>query len=99
MVPSTSARSVALKLGQVAKGGARGQWAGPGPGIPRGEGEYIFVAPNNGLLTTVIEQHGYIEAYEVTSPQVIPTSRVFFDCGLVVELAEHVERPSGCQVA
>lgn len=68
----TSARSVALRIKQAAKGGARGQWAGAGAGIERGEGSHIYVAPNNGLLTRVIEEHGYIEAYEVTSTKVIP---------------------------
>src|ERR1041385_6145594 len=67
----TTARSVALRIKQAAKGGARGQWAGSGPGFERAEGAYIYVAPNNGLLTRVIEEHGYIEAYEVTSTQVI----------------------------
>ena len=68
----TTARSVALRIKQAAKGGARGQWAGSGPGFVRGEGKYIYIAPNNGLLTRVIEEHGYMEAYEVTSPEVIP---------------------------
>lgn len=68
----TTARSVALRIKQAAKGGARGQWAGAGAGYERAEGAYIYIAPNNGLLTTVIEEHGYIEAYEVSSPKVIP---------------------------
>lgn len=68
----TKTRSVALRILKPAKGGAYGQWAGAGSGIERGEGGYIYVAPNNGLLTQVIEDHGYIEAYEVTSTDVIP---------------------------
>ncbi|MCL5045728.1 MAG: adenosyl-fluoride synthase [Actinobacteria bacterium] len=68
----TSARSVALRIRHAARGGAFGIWAGAGAGIERAEGAYIYVAPNNGLLTTVIEEHGYIEAYEVTSTKVIP---------------------------
>jgi adenosyl-fluoride synthase len=68
----TSARSVAIRIRHAAKGGARGQWAGAGAGMPRADGAYIYIAPNNGLLTTVIEEHGYVEAYEVTSTRVIP---------------------------
>lgn len=68
----TTARSVALRIKHAAKGGARGQWAGSGAGYERAEGSYIYIAPNNGLLTTVIEEHGYTEAYEVTSTEVIP---------------------------
>lgn len=68
----TTTRSVALRIKQAAKGGARGQWAGSGAGFPRAEGSYIYIAPNNGLLTTVIEEHGYLEAYEVSSTKVIP---------------------------
>ncbi|HWE92035.1 MAG TPA: adenosyl-fluoride synthase [Pseudonocardiaceae bacterium] len=68
----TTARSVALRIKQAARGGARGQWAGSGAGFPRAEGSYIYIAPNNGLLTSVIEEHGYIEAYEVASTEVIP---------------------------
>lgn len=68
----TAARSVALRIKQPARGGAFGIWAGAGAGIERGEGAYIYVAPNNGLLTMVIEEHGYIEAYEVASTNVIP---------------------------
>jgi len=68
----TGTRSVALRIKQAAKGGARGQWAGSGAGFQRAEGSYIYIAPNNGLLTTVIEEHGYIEAYEVSSNKVIP---------------------------
>jgi S-adenosylmethionine hydrolase len=33
---------------------------------------HIYVAPNNGLLTRVIEDHGYVEAYEVTTVGAIP---------------------------
>jgi adenosyl-fluoride synthase len=68
----TTTRSVALRIKQAAKGGARGQWAGSGAGFERAEGSYIYIAPNNGLLTTVIEEHGYVEAYEVSSTKVIP---------------------------
>lgn len=68
----TAARSVALRIRQAARGGARGQWAGSGTGFERADGSYIYVAPNNGLLTSVIEEHGYIEAYEITSTDVIP---------------------------
>lgn len=68
----TGARSVALRIRQAAQGGARGQWAGSGAGFERADGSYIYIAPNNGLLTTVIEEHGYIEAYEVTNTKVIP---------------------------
>jgi adenosyl-fluoride synthase len=68
----TTARSVALRIKHAAKGGARGQWAGSGSGFERAEGSYIYIAPNNGLLTTVIEEHGYLEAYEVSSTKIIP---------------------------
>lgn len=68
----TTARSVALRIKHAAKGGALGQWAGSGAGFERAEGSYIYIAPNNGLLTSVIEEHGYTEAYEVTSTEVIP---------------------------
>lgn len=68
----TATRSVALRIKQAAKGGARGQWAGSGAGFARAESSYIYVAPNNGLLTTVIEEHGYTGAYEVSSTKVIP---------------------------
>lgn len=68
----TTARSVALRIKSAAKGGARGQWAGSGAGFERAEGSYIYIAPNNGLLTSVIEEHGYLEAYEVASTEVVP---------------------------
>lgn len=68
----TTARSVALRIKQASKGGARGQWAGSGAGFERANGAYIYIAPNNGLLTSVIEEHGYLEAYEVSSTEVIP---------------------------
>jgi adenosyl-fluoride synthase len=68
----TATYSVALRIKQAARGGARGQWAGSGTGFERTPGSYIYIAPNNGLLTTVIEEHGYIEAYEVSSTKVIP---------------------------
>lgn len=68
----TTTRSVALRIREAAKGGARGQWAGSGDGFERRDGSYIYIAPNNGLLTTVIEEHGYVEAYEVSNTKVIP---------------------------
>lgn len=68
----TTTRSVALRIREAAKGGARGQWAGSGEGFRRQDGSYIYIAPNNGLLTTVIEEHGYVEAYEVSNTKVIP---------------------------
>jgi adenosyl-fluoride synthase len=68
----TTTRSVALRIKHASKGGARGQWAGSGAGFERADGSYIYIAPNNGLLTTVIEEHGYLEAYEVSSTKVIP---------------------------
>ena len=88
----TTARSVALRIKQAAKGGARGQWAGSGPGFERAEGAYIYVAPNNGLLTRVIEEHGYIEAYEVTSTQVIPETPepTFYSREMVAIPAAHL---------
>lgn len=88
----TNARSVALRIKQAAKGGARGQWAGSGPGFERSEGAYIYVAPNNGLLTRVIEEHGYTEAYEVTSTQVIPETPepTFYSREMVAIPAAHL---------
>ncbi|SDK90789.1 hypothetical protein SAMN04487820_1174 [Actinopolyspora mzabensis] len=68
----TTARSVAVRIKYPAKGGARGQWAGSGEGFERSEGSYIYIAPNNGLLTTVLQEHGYTEAYEVSSTDVVP---------------------------
>jgi len=68
----TTTRSVAIRIKQASRGGARGQWAGSGAGFERAEGSYIYIAPNNGLLTSVIEEHGYIEAYEVSNTKVIP---------------------------
>jgi adenosyl-fluoride synthase len=70
----TTARSVAIRIKKAALGGARGQWAGSGAGFERAEGAYIYIAPNNGLLTTVIDEHGYVEAYEVTNTKVIPAN-------------------------
>ena len=35
---------------------------------------HVYVAPNNGLLTRVIEDHGYVEAYEVTTVGAIPAN-------------------------
>jgi len=88
----TTARSVALRIRQVARGGARGQWAGSGSGFERSDGAYIYVAPNNGLLTTVIEEHGYLEAYEVTSTQVIPErpEPTFYSREMVAIPAAHI---------
>jgi adenosyl-fluoride synthase len=88
----TDARSVALRIERAAVGGARGQWAGAGRGIERREGGHIYVAPNNGLLTTVIEEHGYVEAYEVTSTQVIPEQPepTFFSREMVALPAAHI---------
>ncbi|MGB2712032.1 MAG: SAM-dependent chlorinase/fluorinase [Conexibacter sp.] len=37
--------------------------------VPTGQ---IYVAPNNGLLTAVLEDHGYTEAYEATSLDITP---------------------------
>ncbi|GEM_PF-2680994 len=68
----TETHSIALRIERAALGGARGQWAGSGDGFPRADGSYIYVAPNNGILTRVIEEHRYVEAYEVTSTDVIP---------------------------
>jgi adenosyl-fluoride synthase len=88
----TTARSVALRIKQASKGGARGQWAGSGPGFERGDGKYIYVAPNNGLLTRVIEDHGYVEAYEVTSTEVIPENPepTFYSREMVAIPAAHL---------
>jgi hypothetical protein len=88
----TAARSVALRIERAALGGARGQWAGAGPGIERAEGAYVYVAPNNGLLTSVIEEHGYLEAYEVTSTEVIPENPepTFFSREMVAIPAAHL---------
>ncbi|GAA4499377.1 S-adenosyl-l-methionine hydroxide adenosyltransferase family protein [Actinoallomurus oryzae] len=68
----TATRSVAIRLKHASPGGARGQLAGSGKGFERADGSYIYIAPNNGLLTRVIEEHGYLEAYEVSSTDVIP---------------------------
>lgn len=88
----TSTRSVALRIKQAAVGGARGQWAGAGRGIERAPGAYVYVAPNNGLLTRVIQQHGYVEAYEVTSTSVIPErpEPTFFSREMVALPAAHI---------
>lgn len=88
----TTARSVAIRIRKAALGGARGQWAGAGAGTERAEGSHVYVAPNNGLLTTVIEEHGYLEAYEVTSPQVIPEQPepTFFSREMVALPAAHI---------
>ena len=88
----TETRSVAIRIKQAAVGVARGQWAGAGDGIPRPEGAYIYIAPNNGLLTRVIEDHGYLEAYEVSSTDVIPArpEPTFFSREMVALPAAHL---------
>jgi len=88
----TSARSLAIRLQRAAPGGARGQWAGAGAGIERAERGHVYVAPNNGLLTTVIEEHGYVEAYEVTNTAVIPENPepTFFSREMVALPAAHL---------
>lgn len=88
----TQARSLALRIRQAAVGGARGQWAGSGDGIVRADGAYIYVAPNNGILTRVIEEHGYIEAYEITNAEVIPADPepTFFSREMVAIPSAHI---------
>lgn len=88
----TSARSVAVRIRRPARGGARGTWAGAGSGIERGEAGHVYVAPNNGLLTTVLEEHGYVEAYEVTNTEVIPEEPepTFFSRDMVALPAAHL---------
>jgi adenosyl-fluoride synthase len=88
----TSTRSVAIRIDKAAMGGALGQWAGAGRGIPRSDGAYIYIAPNNGLLTRVIEEHGYTEAYEVSSTDVIPATPepTFFSREMVALPAAHL---------
>lgn len=90
----TDTRSIAIRIRGAAKGGAYDQWAGPGSGIDRSNAEYIYVAPNNGLLTTVIERHKYEEARVVTSAEVIPANPepTFFS-------REMVAIPSACLAA
>jgi len=57
--------------------------------IPQG---HIYVAPNNGLLTRVIEDHGIEEAYEITSTEVIPEQPepTFFSREMVAVPASHI---------
>jgi S-adenosylmethionine hydrolase len=57
--------------------------------IPEG---HIYVAPNNGLLTRVIEDHGVEEAYEITSTEVIPAQPepTFFSREMVAVPASHL---------
>jgi S-adenosylmethionine hydrolase len=57
--------------------------------IPKG---HIYVAPNNGLLTRVIEDHGIQEAYEITSTEVIPAQPepTFFSREMVAVPASHI---------
>ena len=85
-------RSVVIRIKQAATGGALNQWAGAGSGIPRSEGSYVYIAPNNGLLTRVIEEHGYLEAYEVTSTDVIPArpEPTFFSREMVALPSAHL---------
>jgi adenosyl-fluoride synthase len=88
----TGTRSVAIRIKQAARGGARGQWAGSGNGFERAEGSYLYIAPNNGLLTTVIEEHGYVEAYEVSNTKVIPANPepTFYSREMVATPAGHL---------
>lgn len=57
--------------------------------VPKGQ---VYVAPNNGLLTSVIEQYGYTEAFEVTSTEVIPAEPepTFFSREMVAIPSAHV---------
>ncbi|HYQ12134.1 MAG TPA: SAM-dependent chlorinase/fluorinase [Solirubrobacterales bacterium] len=57
--------------------------------VPKGQ---VFVAPNNGLLTSVIDQWGYTEAYEVTSAEVIPAEPepTFFSREMVAIPSAHI---------
>jgi adenosyl-fluoride synthase len=88
----TDTRSVAIRIKRAALGGAHGQWAGAGEGIPRADGAYVYVAPNNGLLTRVIEEHGVLEAYEVSSTEIIPArpEPTFFSREMVALPAAHI---------
>lgn len=88
----TDDRSVALRIRRASKGGAYRQWAGAGSGFDRAEASYIYVAPNNGILTRVIEEHGYSEAYAVTNPEVIPQrpEPTFFSREMVAIPAAHL---------
>lgn len=88
----TNARSVALRIRNAARGGARGQWAGAGKGIPRADASYIYIAPNNGILTRVMEVHGYVGAYEVTNTKVIPENPepTFFSREMVAIPSAHL---------
>jgi adenosyl-fluoride synthase len=88
----TDDRSVALRIRSAAKGGAFRQWAGAGSGFDRTDESYIYVAPNNGILTRVIEEHGYSEAYAVTNPKVIPErpEPTFFSREMVAIPAAHL---------
>ena len=57
--------------------------------VPKGQ---IYVAPNNGLLTRVIADWGYTEAYEVTSTEVIPAEPepTFFSREMVAVPSAHI---------
>ena len=57
--------------------------------VPNGQ---IYIAPNNGLLTSVIDQYGFTEAFEVTSPKVIPAEPEppFFSREMVAIPSAHV---------
>ena len=88
----TQARSVAIRIKKVALGGARGQWAGSGDGFSRADNSYIYIAPNNGILSRVIEEHGFVEAYEVTNTEVIPANPepTFFSREMVAIPSAHL---------
>ena len=88
----TTTRSVAIRIKEASIGGARGQLAGSGDGFERAEGSYIYIAPNNGLLTTVIEEHGYLEAFEVSNTKVIPANPepTFYSREMVAIPAAHL---------
>ena len=53
---------------------------------------HTYVAPNNGLLTRVIDDYGYTEAYEVTSTEVIPAEPepTFFSREMVALPSAHL---------
>lgn len=57
--------------------------------VPKGQ---VYVAPNNGLLTRVIADWGYTEAYEVTSTEVIPAEPepTFFSREMVAVPSAHI---------
>jgi len=57
--------------------------------VPSG---HIYVAPNNGLLTAVIKDHGYVEAYAATNPEITPQhpEPTFYGRDLVCIQAAHI---------